>query len=1371
MRFERLLVLVLFLFLVHFSNSLKVGPNLFGPSYNTNPSLILAVGNSVLINGWNYSLVDVSLTQNAATFNVFKNNILGCSSYSPECTFYVGNTTSYNNNLSSVTGVNFSLLNLSVVNGVYLATVNFSVQNQPVSNITSNVTPISPPVSLCTNVNYGLEPTCSANGVPSVCSGITNTYNQTISTQTSGVVRTCSIIQLFSGFIFTPSCTAGLIRTSVRSSFFGLFKTVTCAQNYTTSCSGPNSPEFCKPGSVQESVKSCTTNSSYTETCCFNNPDLSLYSISVSNLQTLSAGNGRAAPYPGEPPANFTLLNASANVSPSSTGSVSSTTVNLFNLSTSTCQNQPLQLFFNGVDYNTPFNFNFAVQNLASKPVTFSYTLYTDPRVFAGSGSTTIQPSPNPSTVSTQTFSITANYSTPGVHNASIVLSDDGYNFTYDITVNILQPAVNFTPNPPWQWIGPYKTSIACSGLYCPGGSGINVPYLNGHVSAIALDYANPNVMYVTSGIGRAFTTPAGEGGIYKTVDDGLNWTPVDFGLPRGIVDDIILNQNNTQEVVTAFFAGGTYKSDDGGDYWYKTSNFSQVTDFSLGNGRLFAASSEGIIESSDFGGNWTLVYPDSNVETVSASGNYVYAMGLDLELVRSNDSGVTWQKIYNFSNYFANETSLTYEGSQFNTTGLQNLQSLQVSASPFNPEKVYVLINAFFTTQYGSVFLGEVGQNAWLSYNGGLNFNQLALQTMAIPENSSKAITTAGGTNLTINVSNINVSQGYANASASVYTWDVNGYGWVSTPYANIFVNQTLNSVAGWLTITLQSIGFENSTPYVNFSIVDTDINSNNWAGDVEVLFDPENQSRLWTMGGEVGPGQGNQDVRYSTDSGNSFYSSNDANAENDNKLLVVNSLNDNILVLGSDQGLYESDDYGASWHSIGGNLANALTYGLTVNDNGSLMTVGMQDYSSVYSNDSGNNWFYGYSGERGFETPNPSNTSWWYSTGCGGNGFGVSNNGDAGFDNLVFSGGNSDVYDTACIVSSPIAFQPSSSTVYVGGGDGVYTSSDFGGNWSVMPGSPAEVNSIAVVPSVSSGCGYNGTLCPVFNQKILVAGTVSGNIFTYDSSGVWKQSSDVSTLPGHAGLIPGSSTGNVESMVVDPFNKSVVFALVGFDPYYVLEESVDGGSSFSIVDSNINFSSYTPPMARIFPARIIMPEISGSPLIVATPDGVFVSTDFGKTFYNMNYNIYPQTITGVVYSDNNLYVSTYGSGVYEMPDFTLSSLLADVEGYTTTNGISVFVDGVQIPLHEGHFQLFLKPGVHEFTASYKGVNNTNSLYVKGLGDYNVMVTPTIISFYQTLATSTPINVSTVGIKSLNSPSLNSSLTPFNNLKGSKVK
>jgi Abnormal spindle-like microcephaly-assoc'd, ASPM-SPD-2-Hydin len=203
----------------------------------------------------------------------------------------------------------------------------------------------------------------------------------------------------------------------------------------------------------------------------------------------------------------------------------------------------------------------------------------------------------------------------------------------------------------------------------------------NGRIDSIAINPNNPNVIYIG----------ATDGGIWKTIDAGVNWTPLTdhqpmlaIGEPGAIAIDP--NNTNTLYVGTSSFlkvtgAQGTQlnttigilKSTDGGASWIilgsgipagNTGNANQFVNQSIfgiavdpaDSNNLYLAASTGLFFSTDAGQNWTLgtggggSQADSlGFDASSPVGNRTLFAGVaGVGIKRSIDGGNNWIQVLN---------------------------------------------------------------------------------------------------------------------------------------------------------------------------------------------------------------------------------------------------------------------------------------------------------------------------------------------------------------------------------------------------------------------------------------------------------------------------------------------------------------------------------------------------------------------------------------------------------------------------------------------------------------------------------------------------------------------------------------------------
>ena len=225
--------------------------------------------------------------------------------------------------------------------------------------------------------------------------------------------------------------------------------------------------------------------------------------------------------------------------------------------------------------------------------------------------------------------------------------------------------------NANWQPLGPYSWTNGPSG-YTPG---------NGRVNCMAVDPTNASTIYAG----------AANGGLWKSTDNGLNWTALFTDQPTLGVSGVAIDPTNSNVIYCATGDGdgtdtysmGVIKSTDGGSTW-SASGLNWATTAARNTRMLrmsptdpqtlFCAANNGLWKTSDGGGVWAKVANGSfhDVEFKPGDASVVYACG-DV-FIRSTDSGSTF----------------TTAGTGLPAATLVNRMRIAVCAA--DPIKVYVL-------------------------------------------------------------------------------------------------------------------------------------------------------------------------------------------------------------------------------------------------------------------------------------------------------------------------------------------------------------------------------------------------------------------------------------------------------------------------------------------------------------------------------------------------------------------------------------------------------------------------------------------------------------------------------------------------------
>ncbi|MBI3473855.1 MAG: hypothetical protein HY013_21070, partial [Candidatus Solibacter usitatus] len=166
-----------------------------------------------------------------------------------------------------------------------------------------------------------------------------------------------------------------------------------------------------------------------------------------------------------------------------------------------------------------------------------------------------------------------------------------------------------------------------------------------GNVRAIAVDQANPDIVYLG----------ADTGGVWKSKDGGKNWTPISDFASSLAISSVVIDPNDANTIY-AGTASMILKSTDAGASWTELSTVGKpvyAVAVHPGNRNIIlAGTARGIERSSDGGSTWTLVFgsrPAWNVFFAPGGGTAYAAISQSYvnpgktPVVVSRDDGLTW--------------------------------------------------------------------------------------------------------------------------------------------------------------------------------------------------------------------------------------------------------------------------------------------------------------------------------------------------------------------------------------------------------------------------------------------------------------------------------------------------------------------------------------------------------------------------------------------------------------------------------------------------------------------------------------------------------------------------------------------------------
>lgn len=234
------------------------------------------------------------------------------------------------------------------------------------------------------------------------------------------------------------------------------------------------------------------------------------------------------------------------------------------------------------------------------------------------------------------------------------------------------QLSMVMTNNSDWNSIGPYTSDANRFGFP-------TVKLGQGRVNTFIVDPNNPNTYYVGA--------PAG--GIWKSTDSGIKWTPLSDQIPQIGVSGIAIDHNNSNVIYIATgdddaldtYSVGVLKSIDGGSTWNNTGlDFSSTTSTSneiyihpSDSNILWVATSKGFFKSIDAGVNWTKTGSGNVLDIKLKPGdpNTIYYVTAD-KFYKSSDGGDNFSEI----KFWLPDSSSRFA----------------IDITPDNPEVVYLL-------------------------------------------------------------------------------------------------------------------------------------------------------------------------------------------------------------------------------------------------------------------------------------------------------------------------------------------------------------------------------------------------------------------------------------------------------------------------------------------------------------------------------------------------------------------------------------------------------------------------------------------------------------------------------------------------------
>ena len=263
------------------------------------------------------------------------------------------------------------------------------------------------------------------------------------------------------------------------------------------------------------------------------------------------------------------------------------------------------------------------------------------------------------------------------------------------------------SPSGNWTSLGPSATAGGYAGL--------------GRLNCVAFVPTDNNTIYVG----------AASGGIWKTTNGGLNWTPLGDSNPvLGVSDIIVIRPVSGPDII--YIATGDR---DGGSMW------------SLGGGQYNDNNSVGVLKSTDGGVTWNttgLSFTASQQRTINrmlldpTNNNILYA-ATSVGLYKTTNAGASWTLLTstNFvdivfkpgtsstiyaSNWYGDIYRSVNSGTSFSTVHITSNGRVELAVTPHNVNVVYALMDG--SNGLGGIYKSTNGGTSFFQvYTGSLNF------------------------------------------------------------------------------------------------------------------------------------------------------------------------------------------------------------------------------------------------------------------------------------------------------------------------------------------------------------------------------------------------------------------------------------------------------------------------------------------------------------------------------------------------------------------------------------------------------------------------------------------------------------------------
>jgi len=495
---------------------------------------------------------------------------------------------------------------------------------------------------------------------------------------------------------------------------------------------------------------------------------------------------------------------------------------------------------------------------------------------------------------------------------------------------------------------------------------------------------------FVINSTGHIFAGASG-GGVFRSMDNGESWRPVNVGLPHtAFVQSLAINLNG--DIFVGIIGAGISRSTDNGNSWTPVNaglTNPDVRELVIhSNGDVFAGTNgAGVFRSADNGNSWTPVnngLMDMFIRAfaINESG-HVFAGTLGGGIFRTTDNGSNWKAINTgLTNRRVPDLAINSSGQIFagtNAGGIFRSTDNGESWMAINNGLTNAPIQALAINASGQIFAGTNGDGIFRSIDNGESWmavnNGLAVMIVrALVVNANGHIFAGAGSGGIFRSTDNGESWRQVNSgmiATDVRTLAIRASGEIFAGASSAGVFRSQDNGGNWLPV---NAGLTNSIARALGISQALAINTreqlfNGTAG--AGVFRLSADDTIWTL---INTGLTNKFVNAlainakghifaGTDGGvfrtmddGSNWTAGNTGLTNNRVLSLAIGSNGHIFA-GTNGGVFSSVDNGNNWTPVNNGLTNATIRALAINSNGQIFagTGGGGVFRSI---DNGNNW-----------------------------------------------------------------------------------------------------------------------------------------------------------------------------------------------------------------------------------------------------------------------------------------------------------------------------------------------------------------------------------------------------------------------------